>query len=135
MSTTLALILADAVLLLHLGVILFNIFGIVVIPLGAWLSWRFVRIFWWRALHVAILVVVAFQAALGRLCFLTIWHADLVSLAGGQTSNMPGVAAFISRLIFWPLPAWVFVVIYVAVCIYTFALWRLVPPTRKHKES
>jgi len=127
-STTFLLALADAVLLLHLGVIVFNIFGIIVIPLGAWRRWRFVRVFWWRALHVGILAVVALQALLNRLCFLSNWHADLVQLAGGRTSNAPAVAAFVSRLIFWPLPPLAFVVLYVAVCLYTLALWRLVPP-------
>jgi len=127
-SPTLYLALADAILLLHLGVILFNIFGIVVIPLGAWRGWTFVRVFWWRALHLGTLAVVALQSLFDRLCFLTIWHADLVRIADGRTSNAPAVAAFFSRLIFWPLPAWAFVVLYVAVCLYTLALWRLVPP-------
>jgi hypothetical protein len=38
------MILADTVLALHVGVILFNVFGVVVIPLGGWLGWRFVRV-------------------------------------------------------------------------------------------
>ena len=41
--------LADAVLLLHLGIVLFNVFGLIAIPLGAWRGWDFVRVFWWRA--------------------------------------------------------------------------------------
>jgi hypothetical protein len=45
--------LAEAVLALHVGVILFNLFGLVAIPLGGWRGWRFVRGVWWRALHLA----------------------------------------------------------------------------------
>jgi hypothetical protein len=126
--SALYLALADLVLLLHFAVVLFNVFGIIVIPLGAWRGWAFVRIFWWRALHLATLAVVALQAAAGRLCFLTIWHAALVQMAGSGRSPAPGIADFISRLIFWPLPVWAFIMIYVAVALFTLALWWLVPP-------
>ena len=122
------LALADAILVLHLAVILFNVFGLIAIPLGAWLGWRFVRRFWWRALHLGILAAVAVQAVFGQVCFLTVWHADLLRLAGGRASNAPLIAGFVSKLIFWPLPLWAFAVLYVTVCVYTLALWWLVPP-------
>ena len=64
-------LLARLVLAAHVAIILFNVVGLVVIPLGAWRGWRFVRIFWWRALHLAILAIVAVQALLARDCFLT----------------------------------------------------------------
>jgi hypothetical protein len=120
--------LAGLVLLVHVAVILFNLFGLVAIPLGAWRGWAFVRIFWWRALHLGILAVVALQAVLDRVCFLTTWQSDLLRMAGQAASEAPLVARWVNRLIFWPLPVWVFAVIYVAVCLYVLALWRLVPP-------
>src|ERR1051326_3834 len=90
--SVLYLALADFVLLLHFAVVLFNVFGIVAIPLGGWLGWRFVRVFWWRALHLATLAVVALQAAAGRLCFLTNWHAALLQMTENRRSFAPGVA-------------------------------------------
>lgn len=71
------LLLAQGILAVHLVIILFNVFGLVVIPLGAWQHWHWVRIFWWRALHLIALFVVALQAVLGRACFLTIWQSRL----------------------------------------------------------
>ena len=127
---SLLLLLADIVLALHLGVIAFNVFGLIAIPLGAWRDWSFVRIFWWRALHAGILATVALQAMAGQVCFLTDWHAALIRAAGGAESNAPLIARFVERLIFWPAPAWVFVALYSAVCVYTLFLWRLVPPRR-----
>lgn len=120
--------LADAVLLLHLAIILFNVFGLVAIPLGAWRGWGFVRVFWWRALHLAILAAVALQAVLQRICFLTVWQFDLLQPAGGPAAPAPLIAGWIDRLIYWPLPLWVFAVLYVAVCLYALLLWLLVPP-------
>jgi Protein of Unknown function (DUF2784) len=123
-------LLADLVLALHLGVILFNVFGLVVVPLGAWRGWPFVRVFWWRALHLVSLAAVAAQAAFGRACFLTLWQAGLEAGAGETAATRPMIQAWVERLIFWPLPPWVFALIYAAVLIYAVALWRLVPPAR-----
>jgi uncharacterized protein DUF2784 len=128
LNTAFLLALADSVLVFHLGIILFNLFGLVVIPLGAWRDWKFVRYLWWRAAHLGILAVVALQALFERACFLTIWHDDLVRLTGGRPSYAPLIATFIAHLIFWPLSAWVFTALYLAVSAYTAALWWLVPP-------
>jgi hypothetical protein len=128
---TLLLVLADLVLAVHLAVIAFNLFGLVVIPLGAARGWDFVRVYWWRALHVGILALVALQAVAGRACFLTDWHAALVRAAGRDESSRPLVERFVERVVFWPVAPWVFVVLYLTVCAYTLILWRLVPPKRR----
>lgn len=62
---------ALAVLYFHFAVVVFNLFWLVIVPIGAWQEWPFVRNYWWRAVHLLALVLVAIQAALGRLCFLT----------------------------------------------------------------
>jgi len=119
---------AAAILWAHVGVIAFNVFGLVAIPLGAWRDRRFVRVFWWRALHLGALAIVALQAVLGRACFLTIWENDLLAHANRATSDAPLIQRWVSRIIFWPFPLWVFAALYIGVCIYTLVLWWLVPP-------
>jgi len=120
--------LALAVLALHVAVIAFNVFGLVAVPLGAWRGWRFVRVFWWRALHLVLLAAVALQALFGRACFLTLWQA---ALEGNGEAPKPLIARGVEAVIFWNLPLWVFAAFYVAVWIYALALWRLVPPVRR----
>jgi hypothetical protein len=56
---------ALAVLAIHVGVIAFNVFGLIAIPPGSLLDWRFVRVFWWRALHLAPLAFLVLQAPFG----------------------------------------------------------------------
>jgi hypothetical protein len=119
-------ILAIVILAVHVAVIAFNLFGLVAIPLGGWRGWRFVRVTWWRALHLAALAAVALQALFGRACFLTFWQD---ALAGGATPT-PLIVRWVNRLIYWPLPLWFFAALYVAVFGYTLALWFLVPPGR-----
>src|SRR5688572_32567372 len=92
-------LLAAAVLALHFLVIGFNLFGLVAIPLGAWRGWDWVRIGWWRWLHVASLAVVALQAVAGRACFLTLWQGDLE----GQAEATPMIARWVNGLIYWDL--------------------------------
>lgn len=115
---------AVLVLSLHLAVIAFNVVGCVVIPLGAWLGWGWVREFWWRLAHLLSLAVVAVQAIIGRACFLTIWQDELAGVSRAQ----PLIAGWINRMIYWPLPLWVFAVMYVVVFAYVVALWTLVRP-------
>lgn len=115
---------AISVLALHLAVIAFNIAGCVLVPIGAWRSWRWVHGFWWRLAHMLSLAVVAAQALLGRACFLTVWQGDLA----GATHVQPLIAGWINRLIYWPLPLWVFAVLYVVVFVYVIALWLAVRP-------
>ena len=87
MTPSLRIDIAEVILWLHVVVIAFGVFGLVAIPLGAWGAWRGVRVFWWRALHIGILGIVALQAVLGRACFLTIWESDLLRLEGQMASN------------------------------------------------
>jgi Protein of Unknown function (DUF2784) len=115
---------ALSILLLHVAVIAFNIAGCVLIPIGAWRRWRWVRGFWWRLAHLSSLAVVALQALLGRACFLTIWQSDL----SGASRVQPLIAGWIDRLIYWTLPPWVFVLAYVVVFLYVIALWIFVQP-------
>jgi hypothetical protein len=119
--------LAAVILLVHLAVIAFNIFGLVAIPIGAWRGWRFVREPVWRLAHVACLALVAVQALAGRACFLTIWQDQ----AAGAATRTPLIMGFVNHLLFWRLPVWVFAVGYAAVFGYALALLWFVPAHRR----
>jgi len=128
MTADAALGLAQAVLGVHLAVIGFNLFGLVAIPLGAWLGWGWVRVRWWRWLHLASMAAVAVQAMAGQACFLTVWQARL---SGSGGAPEPLIMGFVNRLIFWPLPLWAFAALYVLLLVYVLALLKLVPPARR----
>ena len=118
---------AQVVLAVHLLVIAFNVAGLVAIPVGAKLGWRWVRVRWWRALHVASWTLVAIQAALGRACFLTLWQDDLT----GAGAEPPLVMRWVNSLIYWPLPMWVFTALYLSLFGLVVVLWQLVRPVRR----
>ncbi|MHB1643550.1 MAG: DUF2784 domain-containing protein, partial [Acidithiobacillus sp.] len=117
-----------AILAFHILIIAFNVFGLIAIPLGAWRGWRWVRIFWWRALHLVALLVVAVQALLGTACFLTIWQSELQEAAGRQGYRLPLIQTWIDHLLFWHLPMSFFTSIYVLIWVGVLLLWWKVPP-------
>jgi len=121
------MLLAEAVLAAHLAIILFNLFGLIVVPLGAARGWRFVHVAWWRVLHLALLAAVAAQALAGRACVLTVWESKL---AVGAASPAPLIMGWVDRLIYWRLPIWVFAALYALVFGYALALLWLAPLRR-----
>jgi len=131
MSPQAASAVSQAILAAHLGVIAFNVAGLVAIPLGARLGWRWVRIRWWRALHVASWAVVALQAGFGRACFLTLWQDQLM----GTGAEPPLIMRVVNRLIYSPLPMWVFTVAYLVLFALVIALWWLVRPISPPRSS
>jgi uncharacterized protein DUF2784 len=116
----------QAVLAVHLAVIVFNVAGLIVIPLGAALGWTWVRGRWWRVLHLVSWAVVAVQAGLGRACFLTIWQDQLTG-AGAQP---PLIERWVNSVIYWPLPIWAFAALYLAMFAAVIVFWWAVPPRR-----
>lgn len=119
-------LLGQAILGLHLVVIAFNVLGLIAIPLGAARHWAWVRVRWWRALHLVSWAVVALQAALGRACFLTVWQ----DAATGAAASQPLIMRWVNSLIYWPLPIWVFGAIYIVLFGAVIWLWWKVPPRR-----
>ena len=65
------ILLADVVLLLHVAYAAFVIGGLLVVPLGGWLDWRWVRARRFRLAHMVCTAIVAVEALIGVTCPLT----------------------------------------------------------------
>jgi hypothetical protein len=88
-------LLADAIVVVHLLVVLFMVLGLVLVLVGWPLHWRWIRNPWFRITHLAIMGYIAFNALRGEYCFLTLWERDLRQ-AAGQTSEQE--ISFVGRL-------------------------------------
>lgn len=122
------LMLAQAVLAIHIAAAAFIVFGLVVIPLGARCRWAFVHGFSWRVLHVAVLGTVAVQKLLGQTCFLSVWENNLLDRVDQRRYHIPVIHTWGDRLIHVDVPMWVLVTLYVLLWVYVLWLWRRVPP-------
>jgi hypothetical protein len=129
MSPTLAAALADAILVVHVGIVAFVILGAFAIFIGR-TRWRWVRGLRWRLVHVVLMAFIALQAWLGALCPLTVWEQALRRRAGQATYGESFIEHWLSRLIFFDAPWWSFVAAYTAFAALVIAAWILVPPRR-----
>jgi hypothetical protein len=123
-------VLADLLLVLHVGVVLFIVGGLVAIALGGALGWGWVRILWWRVLHLVAMGFVAVGAVVGWVCPLTVWESALRRRSGGTGYEVGFVQYWLERLLYHDWPGWAFTALYVAVFGLILLAWRLVPPRR-----
>jgi hypothetical protein len=118
---------ADAILVVHFGIVLFIVGGLLAVWLGAALGWHWVRNRWFRYTHLAAIAYVAAEALFGIACPLTVLEA----VARGGTPAESFVGRWVRALLFYRAPEWVFTLAYVAWALATLATLRLVPPRRK----
>jgi uncharacterized protein DUF2784 len=126
---TLYFVLADAILLLHALIVLFNVGALPVIWLGHFRDWRFVRNFAFRITHLLLIGFVAAESLLGAICPLTTWEDNLRIRAGVEGRYAGGyIAHWLHSLIFYDLDENVFAVGYgVFFALVLFTLFRVKP--------
>ena len=124
------LIAADALLFLHLLFVAFVIFGLLLIFIGWWRRWRWVRGVWFRVLHLGAIGFVVLQSWLGAICPLTTWEMALRARAGDAVYQGAFIAHWMQALLYYQAPTWVFTLVYTAFGLLVCASWWWVPPRR-----
>ncbi len=123
------LFLADVILVTHALIVLFNLVSLPLIWLGYFCRWRFVRNFYFRAVHVAMLAYISLQACGGKLCPLTIWENTLRREAGAEGHYAGSfITHWVQRLIFIEADERTFVVAYALFFLLVLLTWFLVKP-------
>jgi hypothetical protein len=109
------------------------VLGFVLIWIGYFRGWTFVRNIWFRAAHLAAMGYVALEAIAGLTCPLTAWEARFRVMAG-QEERYEGsfIQHWVHRLIFFDLPEWVFTIVYLSFfALFLLTFW-IVRPRTKH---
>ncbi|HMP02729.1 MAG TPA: DUF2784 family protein [Gemmatales bacterium] len=139
---------ANVILAVHVGYIIVVLAGLLVILLGGLLRWQWVRNFWFRLIHFAMMGVVVLETAMGWTCPLTTWEVQLRNESGiaetvvvtyvedGQQKQgvllKPPPTDFIprmlSRLLFLDFPTYVFTIAYYTIGALILAGLIFVPP-------
>jgi hypothetical protein len=118
-------LLADVVLVVHFAFVLFVVGGFALILVGAAAGWRWIRNHAFRYAHLAAIVVVAAEALVGIACPLTVWENVL---RRGTPEGPSFVGRWVSRLLYYDLPEWVFATAYIVFAIAVAVTLWLVPP-------
>lgn len=127
-------LLADAVLLLHFGVVIFVVLGLPVILLGNQLGWAWVNALGLRLAHLIAIAVVVLQAWLGQYCALTVLESFLRQQAGQAVYERSFIEHWVQRSLFYEAPFRVFVLVYTVFgALVAWAWWRF-PPRRPQRR-
>lgn len=121
-------VLADIVMVAHALIVGFVVFGLLLILLGWRQHWQWVRNWWFRGIHLAIVIWVVIQTLRGRYCPLTYWEMDLRRAAGQPTYDTSFIDYWVSRLIYFDFPDWIFMVGYSVFAGLVLLTWWQYPP-------
>jgi hypothetical protein len=124
-------LLADIVLLLHVGYAAFVIGGLLAVPLGGWLGWRWVRARRFRVAHLLCTVTVAVEALIGVICPLTWFEHALLVASGAAGYERSFIGHLLYRLLYYDAPAWAFTAAYTALALTIVGLYHYLPPLPK----
>jgi hypothetical protein len=123
-------LLADAVLTAHVATVGFVVGGLVLVVVGNLRSWSWVNAIWFRVAHLGAIAVVAAQAWLGVGCPLTTLEMSLRAKANAATYRGGFVEHWLSWLLYYNAPSWVFALGYSLFALLVVAAWWFFPPDR-----
>lgn len=124
-------LLADALLVLHVLIVLFVVFGLLLIFIGRSRGWSWVRNPRFRIAHAITIGVVVLQVWLGRICPLTTLEMALREKVGGAVYEGGFIAHWLGELLYYGLPLWVFALAYTLFGAIVVVSWFVVKPNFK----
>lgn len=125
-------LLADVVLTLHFGVVVFVVGGALAVLVGGKAGWAFVRRPLWRWAHLGAIAFVVLQTWLGADCPLTVLEVWLrvqgVGPGAGHAQSF--IEYWVQRLLYYEAPGWAFGLVYSLFGALVLYLWWRYPPAK-----
>jgi len=128
-------LLADAVLTLHVAIVVFVIAGLLLVIAGNIWNWRWVNDLWFRLVHLAAIGIVVAESWLDITCPLTTLEMWLRAKAGATTYQGSFIEYWLQRLLYYDAPPWVFVIAYSLFGLLVLASWWYFPPRFKRRAA
>ena len=129
-------LLADAVLALHVAIVVFVGGGLFAIIVGNLRNWRWVNALWFRSVHLAAILIVVAEAWAGAVCPLTTLEMRLRAKAGAATYAGSFIGHWLQRILYYDVPPWVFTLGYTIFGLVVVATWWYLPPEfRRHDNE
>lgn len=121
------MLLADLVLITHFAIAAFLALGMLLIPLGAYWHWAWVRSRRLRQIHMGLMILIAIEALFHITCPLTTLEAYLRK----STAPESFWADQLGKILYWDLPLEFFTILYGCCVVWTLFLWKSVPPINR----
>ena len=119
--------LADVILVVHAGFVLFVVGGLVATWVGLALGKAFAINPWFRGLHIAAIGFVVAESLLGYMCPLTAWEDTL----RGYSDDKGFLQRWIHAWLYWNVPPWIFTPVYLGFGALVAWTWLRFPPRRR----
>lgn len=127
-SPSLSLLLANAVLVVHVGIAAFVVAGLFLVVAGNLWHWGWVNNAWFRIAHLAAIGIVVAESWLDIVCPLTTLEMWLRSRAGDASYGGGFIEHWLQQLLYFSAPGWVFVLAYSVFGLLVVASWWYFPP-------
>ena len=121
------MLLADLVLITHFAIAAFLALGMLLIPLGAYWHWTWVRSRRLRQIHMGLMILIAIEALFHITCPLTTLEAYLRK----STAPESFWADQLGKILYWDLPLEFFTILYGCCVVWALFLWKSVPPINR----
>ena len=116
--------LADLVLILHFFIVIFITVGFVLIPIGYFYNWIWIKGYKLRLIHCGLMFLVTFETLLGVTCPLT----SIENKLRGISNNKSFISFWIEKIIYWDFPTIFFIFLYSIFLGWTLLMWKIYPP-------
>lgn len=127
--------LADLILIIHILFVAFVLITQILIINGAVRKWRWIFIPWLRWFHLMMILIVTSESWLGITCPLTSWEDQLRKLAGQSGYKQGFIADYVSRILFYDAPQWLFTLIYSLFFSLVLFCFIYLPPNKHWKNN
>lgn len=129
-ASQISALLADLLLVVHVAVVIFIVFGLVLIWVGGLFQWRVARSRAFRYTHLGAMGFVLLQTLFDRICPLTEWEASLRERAGQPAyGDETFIQYWLQELLYWDWPPVAFVLLYTFIFIAICVSFMVVPVT------
>jgi hypothetical protein len=123
-------IMADGVLLLHVLFVVFVLTGQLLIVLGAYRGWFWIRNWCFRIYHLGAIAIVVAQSWVSLICPLTTLEMRLRAQAGQEQYEGSFIQFWLERLLYYEAPVWVFITAYTVFGLFVVITWFCFPPQK-----
>ena len=119
---------ADIILVLHFGIILFITSLFFLIPVGYKFNWIFTKNIKIRVFHAGLMTFVTIEKFLGMACPLT--YLENYFLGNNENENKLFLSYWLNKIIYWDLPSYFFLIMYLICLVWTFIMLYIFPPKK-----
>lgn len=116
--------LADIILILHFLIVIFITLGFLLIPIGYYYDWCWIKNFKLRLFHFGLMFLVTFETLVGITCPLT----SIENYLRGINNSETFISFWIEKIIYWDFPTSFFMFLYFVFLGWTLLMWKIYPP-------